>query len=188
MIRFSFRMILYLVYGPSVFVIFLWWSIPESIRWYLSKGKLEEPKIILKSFADANGKQISEESLDKLKLILKEQQELHESASFMDLLKSVSLCLRFLNCSFCWISCAFLFYGMTLNSTTLSSNSYLDFIYISLTEIPAYWTAVYLANKIGRKYSMSLSYALTAVSCCAFIFISGGEFTCFLNNYVSEYL
>ncbi|XP_044756384.1 solute carrier family 22 member 1-like isoform X2 [Coccinella septempunctata] len=166
------KMILYLVYGPSIFVIFLWWTIPESIRWYLSKGRIEEPKKILRRFAQANGKQISEESLDKLKLILKEQQELHESVSFLDMLKSMPLFLRFLNCSFCWVTCAFLFYGMTLNSVTLSSNSYLDFIYISLTEIPAYCCSVYIANRIGRKYSMSLSYALTAVSCFAFIFVN----------------
>ncbi|XP_045467966.1 solute carrier family 22 member 1-like isoform X2 [Harmonia axyridis] len=166
------RMILYLVYGPSILVIFMWWSIPESIRWYLSKGRIEEPKRILRSFAEANGKQISEESLDKLKLILKEQQELHESVTFVDLLKSTPLFLRFLNCSFCWITCAFLFYGMTLNSVTLSSNSYLDFIYISLTEIPAYCSAVFIADRIGRRYSMALSYGLTAVSCFAFIFVS----------------
>ncbi|KAL3276989.1 hypothetical protein HHI36_012349 [Cryptolaemus montrouzieri] len=169
------KLILYILYGPCIFLIFLWWFIPESIRWYLSKGNIDEPKRILRKFAEANGKHISEDSLNKLKTIIKDQENLHESVSFMEMLKSMKLFLRFLNCSFCWTVCAFLFYGLTLNSVTLSSNSYADFIYISLTEIPAYWVTTYIVEKIGRKYSMSGSFAITSISCFGFVFLKEGS-------------
>ncbi|KAK9874719.1 hypothetical protein WA026_005536 [Henosepilachna vigintioctopunctata] len=166
------KLLIYYLYGPCALCIFLYWSIPESIRWYLSKGKLEEAKDVLRKFAKANNKSISEGALNKLKLIIQEQEELHESVSFVEMLKSWPLLLRFLNVGFCWMTCAFLFYGLTLNSVTLSANSYADFMYISLTEVPAYWASTYVSNRYGRKYTMSVSYALASISCFAFLSIS----------------
>jgi Na+/melibiose symporter-like transporter len=146
---------------------FYFWVIPESIRWNLSKGKMEEVKKTLRRVAEVNGKTISENSLEKLTIV----DESHSKNSFFEVFKSTTLVLRLINCIFCWITCAFLFYGLTLNSVSLAGNAYLDFIFTSLIEVPAYFMCIYVVDKLGRKWSLSGSFFLTACSCFVFLFI-----------------
>lgn len=150
------------------------WLIPESVRWYISKGRLEEAKTILKSAAKFNGKELSESALEK---ISRAECYDEKKGTFVEALKSTTLSLRLINCCFCWIACAFLFYGLTLNSVALAAgNSYLDFILTSLIEIPAYISCNFVLELYGRRKSLSGSFMITGVSCLAFIFISQGNY------------
>ncbi|RZC37106.1 solute carrier family 22 member 1 [Asbolus verrucosus] len=158
---------IYILYGPTLLLIVYFWIIPESIRWNLSKGKFEEAKETLRQAAKVNGKTISEDALEKLTMV--DQNE--SKNSFFEIFKSTTLVLRLINCCFCWITCAFLFYGLTLNSVSLAGNSYLDFIFTSLVEIPAYFACIYVVDKLGRKWSLSGSFFLTGVACLVFLFI-----------------
>ncbi|RZC33072.1 Sugar tr and/or MFS 1 domain containing protein [Asbolus verrucosus] len=162
----AWRPIIYSIYGPLILTMCFFWVIPESIRWNLSKGRLEEAKKTLKRVAEVNGKTISENSLEQLKSTDEESKN-----SFFEVFKSTTLVLRLINCCVCWITCAFLFYGLTLNSVSLAGNAYLDFMLTSLAEFPAVFACIYLADKIGRKWSLSGSFFLTGISCLAFTFI-----------------
>lgn len=148
------------------------WIIPESIRWNISKGRIEEAKDTLRKVAKVNGKTISENALDKLAIADPVESN---KTSMCEVLKSPVLILRFINCCFCWITCAFLFYGLTLNSVALAGNGYLDFILTALVEIPAYFACIYVVGKFGRKWSLSGSFFITGISCCVFIFIPKGK-------------
>lgn len=153
-------------------MIFYAWLVPESVRWYLSKGRVEEAKAILRKAAKFNGKELSENTLEKLSCT---ESDIAKS-SFREVLKSTTLMLQLINCCFCWITCAFLFYGLTLTSVSLAAgNSYLDFILTSLVEIPAYISCNYMLNLFGRRKSLSGSYFLTAIACIVFIFIPAGK-------------
>ncbi|XP_044259278.1 organic cation transporter protein-like [Tribolium madens] len=163
------RPIIYILYGPPMLLFVYFWIIPESIRWNLSKGRIEEAKDTLRRVAKVNGKPISEDALDKLAMV--DPLDSTPKSSICEVLKSPVLVLRLINCFFCWITCAFLFYGLTLNSVALAGNGYLDFILTSLVEIPAYFACNYVVEKMGRKWSLSLSFFMTGISCCVFIFI-----------------
>ncbi|KAK9874715.1 hypothetical protein WA026_005533 [Henosepilachna vigintioctopunctata] len=165
------RLLLYIIYGPCILLTFFYWSIPESVRWYLSKGEIEKPRKILKKFAKSSGKSLQEKHFHKLNRNFLEKQDENETLSFMDMIKSVKLFLRLVNCGFLWMACSLLFYGITLNSVTLAGNSYLDFILISLTEIPAYWCVYLVVEKIGRKLALCGSFVITSASCLGFILI-----------------
>lgn len=150
------------------------WLIPDSVRWCISKGRLEEAKSILRIAAKYNGKDLTESDLEKL-----EHLECDEGNKgyFLVALKSPILLLRMANCCVCWIACTFLFYGLTLNSVTLADgNKYLDFILTSLVEIPAYILCNFLLELFGRRKSLCGSYILTGLSCLAFLFISHGKY------------
>ncbi|KAI4458691.1 solute carrier family 22 member [Holotrichia oblita] len=99
------------------------------------------------------------------------------SEPFFHVFKSKILLLRFINACFCWITCAFLFYGLTLNSVALAGNSYLDFILTALVEIPAYALTYVVVDRIGRRWSQSGSYFITAIACFVFIFIQEEQST-----------
>lgn len=161
---------IYILYGPPILLTLYFWIIPESIRWNLSKGNYEEAKTTLRKVAAINGKTISENSLEKLSLTTSPPNH-----SIIEVFQSVPLLLRFINCCFCWITCAFLFYGLTLNSVALAGNPYLDFICTALVEIPAYFACAYIVDAIGRKWSLSLSFFITGISCLVFIFIPEGK-------------
>ncbi|XP_044757471.1 solute carrier family 22 member 21-like isoform X2 [Coccinella septempunctata] len=163
----SWRTMIYLSYGPCSFLILLYWILPESLRWMLSKGKIEQSKKALRSMALLNARHLPEDTLNKLE---RATSIVPTSVHFSDIMKSSRLFWRFVNCCFGWITCAFLFYGITLNSVSLYGNKYLDFILISLTELPAYWSCNFLVNTLGRRTSICASYFITFAACVSFIF------------------
>lgn len=148
------------------------WLVPESVRWSLSKGKLEEAKAVLRKAAKFNGKALSENTLEKLACAESDDGK----SSFRKAFRSTTLMLQLINCCFCWITCAFLFYGLTLTSVSLAAgNSYLDFILTSLIEIPAYICCNFMLDLLGRRKSVCGSYFLTGIACVIFIFIPSGK-------------
>ncbi|KAJ8967442.1 hypothetical protein NQ314_002890 [Rhamnusium bicolor] len=168
--------LIFIIYSPSFLLVSYFWIVPESIRWNLSKGRIEEAKQTLRIVAKVNGKELSENALEKLGFLESEDLQIEE-APFMNALKSSKLMLRLINCCFCWITCTFLFYGLTLNSVSLNAgNSYLDFILTALVEIPAYIFCNYILNFFGRRNSLSASYLLTGAACIGFIFVPSGKF------------
>lgn len=53
-------------------------------------------------------------------------------------LKSRVLVVRFVIIVYNWITNAFVYYGLSLNSTSLSGNKYLNYTLVCLIEIPGY--------------------------------------------------
>lgn len=141
----------------------------------MSKGRIEEAKKTLRTFAKINGKELSENALEKLSRVNVDNPS-KDVNTFKNSYKSTKLMLRLINCCFCWITCTFLFYGLTLNSVSLAAgNSYLDFILTAIVEIPAYISCHYMLEYFGRKKSLTGSYLITGVACVAFIFVPSGN-------------
>lgn len=163
---------LQLIYLPTFFLLSYFWITPESIRWNLTKGRIREAQDILRKAASVNGKVISEHALEKLGI--EDTGETEKRDPLVKVFKSVPLLLRFINCCFCWITCTFLFYGLTLNSVSLAGNSYLDFILTSLVEVPAYFACYFVVDRIGRRASQAGSFIITGLACIGFIFVPQG--------------
>lgn len=64
-----------------------------------------------------------------------------------------------------WTINAFVYYGLSLNSVSLSGNKYLNFILVCLVEIPGYTVAWIAMNKIGRRWSLAGSLLLCGITC-----------------------
>ncbi|KAI4458692.1 solute carrier family 22 member [Holotrichia oblita] len=164
----SWRFLIIILYLPLLTISFYYWIIPESVRWLLTQGRQEEAKAVLLKAAKVNKRTLSEKSLEKMtKSVAKQINE-----PLMEIFQSKILVVRFFNASFCWITCVFLFYGLTLNSVALAGNSYVDFMLTSLVEIPAYIVIYFVVDKYGRIYCQCGSFLLTALSCFVFLFIS----------------
>nr|CAI5822258.1 unnamed protein product [Callosobruchus analis] len=168
----SWRSLIFVLYSPIFLLISYIWLVPESVRWNLSKGRVEEAKAILRKAAKVNGKELSENTLEKLSLIELDQDKDENESFGRVLLGSLTISLRLVTCCICWSTCTFLFYGLTLTSVSLAAgNSYLDFILTSLIELPAYICCNFMLQLFGRRWSVSISYFLTGFACAANIFV-----------------
>lgn len=74
-----------------------------------------------------------------------------------------------------WVTTTFVYYGLSINSTGLSGNIYLNYIYVCAIEIPGFATAVLILNRIGRKPTLTFGYFLSAACNIAFAFIDNGK-------------
>lgn len=103
-------------------------------------------------------------------------QQQHEVwRTFKEVLGSRVLVMRGLILFFIWATDAFVFYGLSLNSTSLSGNKYVNFILVCLVEIPGYTLSWFTMNWIGRRWSLAGSLLLCAFTCACGGFISHGK-------------
>lgn len=104
-----------------------------------------------------------------------EAQERHDVwRTFKEVLCSKTLMFRGLILFVIWATDAFVFYGLSLNSTSLSGNKYVNFILVCLVEIPGYTLSWITMNKIGRRWSLAGSLLLCAFTCVAGGFVPQG--------------
>lgn len=102
-------------------------------------------------------------------------QEQHEVwRTVKEVLSSKVLVVRGIILFFIWATDAFVFYGLSLNATSLSGNKYVNFILVCLVEIPGYTLSWFTMNSIGRRWSLAGSLLLCAFTCAAGGFISHG--------------
>ncbi|KAL4713919.1 hypothetical protein ACJJTC_015573 [Scirpophaga incertulas] len=158
---------------PFALLIFHYWLVPESVRWLLSKGKHEEAKKILEKVARANNKQISEKSLEALtnppEIPLTQKQ--NDDNIFKVIIKSPVMLRRVCTIPIWWITTTFVYYGLSIYSTSVSSNMYVSFILGAVIDLPGYFTAILLVNWVGRKYTICGGFFLSAAANAAFAFI-----------------
>lgn len=70
---------------------------------------------------------------------INDEQKHHEVwRTFKEVLSSRVLVFRGLILFFIWATNAFVFYGLSLNSTSLSGNKYVNFILVCLGKVPLY--------------------------------------------------
>lgn len=177
----NFRSVLQITYTPLLLVIFYFWLIPESVRWLAIKGRTQEAAKTILLAAKTNSIKLSENVLDMIKATncnsitvdkngtSDESRNVHHEIreSFFDVVRSKILLTRLLNCSFCWITNAFVYYGLSLNSVNLAGSKYLNFMLVCAAEIPGYFITVFVMEKVGRKWSLCGSMVICGLSCLA---------------------
>ncbi|XP_049865251.1 solute carrier family 22 member 3-like [Pectinophora gossypiella] len=162
-----------ILFVPCFIFISYYWILAESVRWLLSKRKYEEAREVLEKVAKVNGKQISDSSMQALTShptpILKKTSS--KSNLIASVFKSSVLLRRVCTTPVWWISTTFIYYGLSINSTSLSDTMYLNYMLTGAIELPGFFTALFLVNRLGRKPTLSGGYFLCAACNIAFAFI-----------------
>ncbi|XP_017147449.1 organic cation transporter protein [Drosophila miranda] len=163
---------------PPLLFLGYFWIVPESVRWLLARNQREKAGVIIRRAAEVNRRDISIELLASFK-----QQELDMESTDYDpkekqennqiwlavkeVFASHVLIIRYVNMLFIWAVNAIVYYGLSLNSTSLSGNKYLNFTLVCLVEIPGYSLAWLCLRKLGRKLALSGSLLLCSITCVA---------------------
>ncbi|XP_060656408.1 organic cation transporter protein [Drosophila nasuta] len=169
---------------PLFFVIYVW-LVPESVRWLLARNEHEKAGAIIRRAAHVNQRELSLELMASFKqqnLNATDKQQLSSDqeqrqiwASVKQVFASHSLIWRYTLLLFIWAVNAIVFYGLSLNSTNLSGNKYLNFALVCLIEIPGYSLAWLCLRKLGRRLALSGSLLLCAVTCAASGYLTSGQ-------------
>lgn len=175
------------LYIPQFLTIFYFWIISESVRWYMSKGRFEESEALLKKVARVNGKELSDKSLEALRYtaeekirvtLLEAEKRGGEPWLVVQVFRHKRILIRCIVSPVWWITTTFIYYGLSLNAVNMSGNKYLNFIAVAAVEIPGFWTAYFLMDKIGRKPVLTGAFWLCAACQVAYIFMPQGMFYC----------
>lgn len=110
------RILMRIFYIPGLFLFVYFWLMPESIRWLLATGRIDQAIQTLKKIAKFNGHELSEKTINAIKLRYshKSQQfivlneNVVENPPLFQLLrmawKTEKLYLRFVLCCWQWVN------------------------------------------------------------------------------------
>lgn len=184
------RTFLQVCYTPTLFFIAYCWLLPESFRWLITKGRYKEATEIILKTASWNKIGLTEGAIEKLFKNNNENYELKDKVInndyFEEAPKKISpikemflhpaLLLRVANCSFCWLTNTFVYYGLTLNSVSISGNKYVNFMLLSIIEIPGFAVTYVLSERIGRRWTLCSSLILSGLICITSEYAPKGTF------------
>ncbi|KAH8361820.1 hypothetical protein KR200_001275, partial [Drosophila serrata] len=145
---------------PGIFLCFLWFVVPESPRWLLVKGRLDEVRRIIEAAAKFNGRQLPPD----YQLSPPTQESSSQDVTYLfrsSYLRRISICF------FCiWFTMNLVYYGIILNMSSFGGNVYLNSALAGLVEIPAIAVAMYIITKVGKKWLFCATLICTGVACC----------------------
>ncbi|GBP53901.1 Organic cation transporter protein [Eumeta japonica] len=178
------RTFILVAYPPSLLFFTYAFLLPESVRWLLSKGRRREAADIVKSAARFNRVTLSDELLYQLEAESPKTVETSDvqgkdetcdtssgGAAVLEALRSRILVRRLVICSWWWISCTFVFYGLAINSVSLAGDKYANYMLVVSVELVAVAANALLLDRAGRRRTLLGAFALCGAACTSIAFV-----------------
>ncbi|NWX01335.1 S22AD protein, partial [Caloenas nicobarica] len=150
--------------APTFALFFYIWVLPESARWLVTQGRIEEAKKVLKKAASINKRTIPPGLLEQLK-----PETQTKSGSILDLFRKKHLLKVTLIMSCAWFVNSLVYYGLSLNVTNFGLDIYLTQLAFGAVEIPARLGCILLLQWFGRKKSQAVLLLLSGLVCLIII-------------------
>ncbi|XP_054289222.1 carcinine transporter-like [Macrosteles quadrilineatus] len=156
---------------PFLLYYIYWWFLPESPRWLLAKGRLEEASKILETLAAVNQKELP----DSFKLKLKQRMMLQRTRSEMKrletgpgvsaLFRTPNMRLKTILITLNWFANEMVYVGLSYYGPALGSDQYLSFLLSSLVEIPSYLACWVVMDRWGRRWPLVICMIASGICC-----------------------
>ncbi|XP_015920935.2 organic cation transporter protein [Parasteatoda tepidariorum] len=154
---------------PNVFLLSSYWLLPESPRWLMSQGNIEEVERILTRAAKMNNVDTSDLSKNVKEIMVAKKTEGEErekpSGNFLDLLRTPGLWQKTLNLFYLWCIIAFMYYGLSYNTNEMAGDPFINFAASGAIEIPGYFISIFIIKYYGRRNPLSASLIIGALAC-----------------------
>lgn len=166
------HLVISLPYIPTIILVCIF--VPESPRWLLVKGKIDNAQKVLRKVARINRKKLPENFLLDFEDAEKEQKPKEAKGTLSDFVRSPLLLFMTIIMCFNWAVQSLVYYGLSLSTSTLGIDPYISFLVSGAIEIPAYLLCMYLAEWLGRKGATFSTMIIGGLCCCATPFIPLG--------------
>ncbi|XP_031695143.1 solute carrier family 22 member 4-like [Anarrhichthys ocellatus] len=144
------RTLLAVLSMTSVVYIPLWWFIPESPRWLITQGRIDEAEAIVREASRKN-------KVEAPPVIFKESEGISPSRTYsmLDVLKSKNIRCITLMCLVLWMAINIGYFGLSLNTSNLSGDPFMNCFLSATSEVPAYIVSTCLLRRCPRKALLS---------------------------------
>ncbi|XP_069754330.1 organic cation/carnitine transporter 2-like [Narcine bancroftii] len=158
----NWRMLLLSLSLSSLLYIPLWWFIPESPRWLILNGRSKEAEELLRNIAKKNGVVAPNVLFSDLEL---EDMKAKSAQSYtiFHLVKTNNIRLITIINMLTWMIITVGYYGLSLNTSNLHGNDYLNCFFSAAIEVPGYIAAWFFLWKFSRRLSHSGTLLLGGV-------------------------
>ncbi|MGH0172862.1 UNVERIFIED_CONTAM: hypothetical protein FKN15_064072 [Acipenser sinensis] len=160
----SWRMLLFVISIPGLFYVPLWWFIPESPRWLLSQGRVEEAEAIIRAAAKKNGVTPpmnifkGEEIIVFMQLTSKVKSQ--HSYTYIDLIRTTNIRNVSIINFIIWMIITIGYFGLSLNTPNMIGDPYVNCFISAATEIAAYISAWAILKYTPRRIALSFPLLL----------------------------
>ena len=149
---------------PSIILISYYWLIPESPRWLLTVGKVEESTEILVKAAKMN--KLPYENIRK-DLAIVQANKMGAPVSkgnFLDLFRTPNLRKKTIFMGFNWFVCGLAFFGVAQYIGHAGGNIFVNVAISAGLELPGTIVCIYMMKVWGRKKTLIASNTLCGVA------------------------
>ncbi|XP_053189568.1 solute carrier family 22 member 7-like [Scomber japonicus] len=167
------RPLIMTVTAPLGFAVLTWWWVPESARWLLANGKMEEAQYYLDRCAKINKRKNLNASKFKIETLanIQVQEKQDRNYSYIDLFKTPKMRTLSLMMGIVWYGVSSTYYGISLNISGFGLNMYLTHFIYAAIEVPAKLMVYFLLNVIGRRKCQAGTLLLTGTCVIINIFV-----------------
>ncbi|XP_068594000.1 organic cation/carnitine transporter 2-like [Cebidichthys violaceus] len=146
------RMLLMVTAIPGFLFIPTWWLIPESPRWLLQKGRVEEAELVVRIMAKRNRVPAPEVIFraDECLELTRNKGEEEQTYTYLDLIRTPNMRNITILSVFIWMSTSMVFYGLSLNTSNLNGDVYLNCFISAAIDIVVYGATWVLVNHASR--------------------------------------
>ena len=167
---------------PGVVFLSYFFLVPKSVRWLVQKGRYKEAEAGIAKFAKGNSKDMIPQGELQLyrysgrfcdiKVQNSNSTRVASTApkvkeSIWDLYRNPTLRNRLLNVNFNWVVTTMVYYGLSMNASSLAGDLFTNFTLLSLAEIPGYLLSFVGMRQIGRRATLAASLLIGGFSCLA---------------------
>ncbi|XP_070567954.1 organic cation transporter protein-like [Ptychodera flava] len=164
---------------PHTIFLAYWLFIPESPRWLLSMGKVEEAEKIIRRSAKVNKVEIPSDLFEEswkpgLKDVEQDSMTDEETKTRMlDLVKLPNMRKKTLILAFNYLANSMVYFGLSLSTSSLGGSDYLNAFISAAVEIPGYGLPIFLMDspRLGRRWCLFGSMILSGCGCIATVLV-----------------
>ncbi|XP_077448218.1 solute carrier family 22 member 4-like isoform X2 [Stigmatopora argus] len=149
---------------PCLALFPFWWFIPESPRWLLCQGRVEEATVIINKAAKMNKVQSPDVIFEDYLLVDNSKKaEQNEPRSILDLVSNLEIGLMTVILCFVAFAMSAGYYGISYNATQFHANAYISCFISAAVELPAYLSCWLAVRHITRRLSIIVTMVLVAM-------------------------
>ncbi|XP_016978582.1 carcinine transporter [Drosophila rhopaloa] len=158
---------------PTAMVLIFSKYVIESPRWLISKQRFREAIVQLQKIAKINGHRFDMTEKELAEIYSRDKQEV--TYGIASLFAGWRLARNTIIMGFSWCVVAVSYFTLVLFSSRMAGNPFLNFLYQSIVEIPAYIVGRYMGDTYGRRFTNAVSFLICAFTCLPIIVYATDE-------------